>query len=56
LRPAAERLEAHSLVTEAPREDRVERWRKLMPPEDVAEFEAVAADLLEDLGYEVSGK
>ena len=56
LRPAEERLEAHSLVTEAPREDRVERWRELMPPEDVAEFEAIAADLLEDLGYEVSGK
>ena len=29
---------------------------ELMPPEDVAEFEAIAADLLEDLGYEVSGK
>ncbi len=56
LRPAEERLEAHSLVTERPREDRVERWRTLMPPEDVAEFEAIAADLLEDLGYEVSGK
>ena len=55
LRPAEERMEAHSLVTEEPREDRVERWRTHMPPEDIAEFEAIAADLLEDLGYEVSG-
>lgn len=56
LRPAAERLEAHSLVTEAPREDRVERWRKLMPPEDIATFEGIAGDLLEELGYELSAK
>ncbi|MDQ3729497.1 MAG: sulfotransferase [Actinomycetota bacterium] len=56
LRPAAERLEAHSLVTEAPREDRVERWRKLMPPEDIATFEEIAGDLLEELGYELSTK
>lgn len=56
LRPAAERLEAHSLVTEAPREDRVERWRELMPPEDIKTFEEIAGDLLEELGYEVSTK
>ena len=56
LRPAAERLKAHSLVTEAPREDRVERWRELMPPEDVATFEAIAGDLLEELGYSLSAK
>ena len=27
LRPAVERVQAHSLVTEAPRSDRVGRWR-----------------------------
>ena len=54
LRPAAERIEAHSLVTEAPRSDRVDRWRKLMPAEDIAEFEAIAGDLLAELGYEVT--
>lgn len=56
LRPAEERMEAHSLVTEEPQEDRIDRWRTDMPPEDIAEFEAIAADLLEDLGYEVAGK
>ena len=55
-RPAEERIEAHSLVTEAPREDRVERWRRLMTPEDVAEFESVAGDLLEELGYELDAR
>jgi hypothetical protein len=54
LRPARERIEAHSLVTEAPRSDRVGRWRELMTPADVAQFEAVAGDLLAELGYEIS--
>ncbi|MDX6586514.1 MAG: hypothetical protein QOI31_987 [Solirubrobacterales bacterium] len=54
LRPAEERLEAHQLVTDAPREDRVERWRELMSPEDVAQFEDTAGDLLEELGYDLS--
>ncbi len=54
LRPAQERIEAHSLVTEAPRSDRVGRWREAMDPADVARFESIAADLLDDLGYEVS--
>ena len=53
-RPAQERIEAHSLVTEAPRSDRIERWRELMPPEDVATFEEVAGDMLQELGYELS--
>ena len=56
LRPAQERLEAHTLVTEAPREDRVERWRESMAPEDDAEFEKVAGDLLEELGYPLAGE
>ena len=54
LRPAAERVEAHSLVTEAPRSDRVDRWRELMPPSDIVEFETIAGDLLDELGYEVT--
>ena len=56
LRPAAERLEAHSLVKEKPRGDRVQRWRELMSPEGVAEFEAIAGDLLSELGYELSSE
>ena len=55
-RPAAERLEAHSLVKERPRADRVERWRELMAPEDVVAFEAVAGDLLVELGYPLSSE
>lgn len=53
LRVADERIEAHQLVTDAPRQDRVDRWRELMPPEDIATFEGIAADLLEELGYEL---
>lgn len=54
LRPAQERLQAHQLVTEAPRSDRVGRWREHMDAADVATFEDVAGDLLDELGYEVS--
>ncbi len=54
LRPAQERIEAHSLVTEAPRSDRIGRWREHMDPADVVTFESVAGDLLSELGYEVS--
>ncbi len=56
LRPADERVEAHQLVTDAPREDRVDRWREHMSPQDVAIFENTAGDLLEELGYELSGE
>lgn len=56
LRPAEDRLEAHSLVTEAPRSDRVERWRELMSAEDLAAFEEVAGDLLAELGYPLSSE
>ncbi len=54
LRPATERLSAHSRVTEAPRQDRIAVWRREMPPEDVARFEGIAGDLLEELGYPLS--
>jgi hypothetical protein len=53
-RPANERLKAHSLVTEAPRGDRISVWRREMLPEDVAAFERIAADLLDELGYPLS--
>jgi Sulfotransferase family len=50
-RPAGERRAAHSLAAERPTELRVEAWRTEMEPADRAEFEAVAGDLLRDLGY-----
>jgi len=54
LRPAEERVQAHTMVTEAPRSDRVGRWREQMGPADVVAFETIAGDLLSELGYELA--
>jgi len=51
---ASDRLDFHKLTREAPRADRVARWKREMPAEDLAEFERVAGDLLGELGYELS--
>ena len=48
-------MESHKLAMEPPKADRVGQWREKMSPEDRAEFEAEAGDLLADLGYEVEG-
>jgi hypothetical protein len=53
-RDAAERMAAHALAGEPPRRDRTAAWRSEMSPEDVAEFEAVAGELLAELGYDVA--
>jgi hypothetical protein len=53
-RPGEERLQAHALLKEPPNKERVETWRDEMSPEDIAEFEAQAGDLLRDLGYETA--
>lgn len=50
---AATRLESHRLAKEPPRSDRVGMWRERMTPEEVAEYEAVAGDMLVELGYEL---
>ena len=50
-RDAGERLKAHALATKPPTKERIEVWREDMAPEDVAKFESVAGDLLDDLGY-----
>jgi hypothetical protein len=50
---AEDRLDFHKLTKEAPRVDRVEKWRTQMPAEDLAEFERVAGGLLQELGYEL---
>jgi hypothetical protein len=52
---AADRLDFHRLTREPPRAGRAERWRQEMPPDDLAEFERVAGDLLSELGYELGG-
>ncbi len=50
--PAEARVASHALASEAPRPDRIGRWRREMEPADVAEYERVAGALLAELGYE----
>jgi hypothetical protein len=54
--PAEARLESHRLAKEPPRSDRVGMWRERMSPEEVAEYEAVAGDMLVALGYELGSE
>jgi hypothetical protein len=53
-RPGEERLQAHALLKEPPMKDRVENWKQEMSADDVAEFEAIAGDLLRQLKYETT--
>ncbi len=46
----------HALTSRPPVADRVERWRTEMSPEDRAACEAIAGELLAELGYEVEGR
>lgn len=50
-RDADERLKAHALATKPPQKERIEVWREDMSPSDQGEFESVAGDLLDSLGY-----
>jgi hypothetical protein len=52
--PAEARLESHKLAKEPPRSDRVGMWRERMTEEEIAEYEAVAGDMLVELGYELA--
>jgi Sulfotransferase family len=54
--PAAARLESHRLAKEPPRSDRVGMWRERMTPEEVAEYEAVAGDMLVQTGYKLASE
>jgi hypothetical protein len=54
--PAETRLDSHRLAKEPPRSDRVGMWRERMTPEEVAEYEAVAGDMLVTLGYELASE
>jgi hypothetical protein len=47
------RMQTHAMTTKPPSADRVARWRAQMSSEQRAEFEAVAGDLLVELGYPV---
>jgi hypothetical protein len=52
--PAEARMESHRLAKEPPRSDRIGMWRERMAPEEVAEYEAIAGDMLVKLGYELA--
>jgi Sulfotransferase family len=49
--PAAVRAGRHTRVAEPPQRERVGRWRTAMSPSDREAFEAVAGELLTELGY-----
>ena len=51
--PAAVRASRHARVAEPPQRERAGRWRTDMSGPDREAFEAIAADLLSELGYEV---
>ncbi len=50
----SERLQAHALTSAPPQASRTDVWRTDMPAEDRESFEAVAGDLLAELGYETA--
>ena len=53
-REGRRRLEIHAPATAPPSTDRTARWQTEMDAPDVTAFEAVAGDLLAELGYELS--
>lgn len=54
--PADVRAEQHARVASAPQSQRAGRWRNEMGTDDREAFEAVAGELLAELGYEVGGR
>jgi len=53
--PAVDRMRIHALTAESPRADRVGRWRREMSPTDRHAFEAIAGEVLAELGYASPG-
>ncbi|MBA2523374.1 MAG: sulfotransferase [Solirubrobacterales bacterium] len=51
---AGYRIDNHAPTTKPPDPSKLDKWKREMEPEDVAAYEAVAGELLGDLGYEVS--
>ena len=50
---AEKRLASHAKTFEPPNPDLIGTWKQRMPPADRAAYEALAGDLLADLGYEL---
>ena len=53
---AEARMDSHRLAKEPPRSDRIGMWRERMTPEEIAEYEAVAGDMLVELGYDLGSE
>jgi sulfotransferase family protein len=51
-----DRLAIHARTGSPPQPQRAGRWRREMSADDLAEFEAVAGALLDDLGYELGAR
>jgi Sulfotransferase family len=51
---AGYRIENHAPTTKPPDPAKLDKWRREMSPGDVAAYDAVAGDLLRELGYEVT--
>ncbi len=52
---AEKRLASHAKTFEPPNPEMIGTWKQRMPAEDRAAFEALAGDLLVELGYELDG-
>ncbi len=52
---AGYRVDNHKPTTKPPDPSKLDKWRREMSPEDLAAYNAVAGDMLRELGYEVSG-
>jgi len=50
---AGYRVDNHAPTTRPPDPSKLDKWRTEMAPADLAAYDAVAGDLLEELGYEV---
>jgi hypothetical protein len=53
---AGYRIENHAPTTRPPDPSKLDKWRTEMDPADVAAYERVAAPMLTELGYELSGE
>jgi hypothetical protein len=50
---AGYRIDNHAPTTKPPDPSKLDKWKREMSPSDVAAYDAVAGDLLRELGYEV---
>ncbi|MFN8149722.1 MAG: sulfotransferase [Solirubrobacterales bacterium] len=50
---AGYRIDNHAPTTKPPDPSKLDKWRTQMAPEDLAAYEGVAGEMLEELGYEL---